>query len=162
MAHPTRPEDDRSLQITPMRFQGAANVIVRGLLRTPLLCRGIGRRLITIYVVGRKSGKRYTVPTAYTRRGDTLLIGTPFRWVRNLRTGEQVTIRLLGKRRVADVTVITDQEGVIERYAVIAGDNHQFAKFNKIGLDPAGLPNPADLHRAWAAGARVIEFRVSH
>jgi hypothetical protein len=145
-----------------MRFQGAANVIVRGLLRTPLLCRSIGRRLITIYVVGRKTGKRYAVPTAYTRRGDTLLIGTPFRWVRNLRTGEPVTIRLQGKRRVADVTVIADQEGVIERYAVIAADNHQFAKFNKIEIDPAGQPNPADLHRAWAAGARVIEFRVSH
>ena len=162
MTHPTRPAENRSLQITPMRFQGAVNVIVRGLLRTPLLCRGIGRRLITIYVIGRKSGKRYAVPTAYTRRGDTLLIGTPFGWVRNLRTGEPVTIRLQGKRRLAEVTLIADEAGVVERYAVIAGDNHQFAKFNKIEIDPAGRPDPADLHRAWAAGARVIELRVSH
>ncbi|HEU5266355.1 MAG TPA: hypothetical protein VFU35_06625 [Jatrophihabitans sp.] len=162
MAHPTRPEDDRLRQIKTMRFQGAANVIVRGLLRTPLLCRGVGRRLITIYVVGRKTGKRYAVPTAYTRRGDTLLIGTPFRWARNLRTGESVEIRLRGKRRTADVTVIADQDGVVERYAVIARDNHQFARFNKIELDPAGNPNRADLLRAWSAGARAIEFRVPH
>ena len=32
--------------------------------------------------------------------------------------------------------------------------NRQFAKFNKIGIDSDGSPNPADLRAAWAAGAR--------
>jgi hypothetical protein len=39
---------------------------------------------------------------------------------------------------------------------MMARDNHQFAKFNKIGLDQNGEPRPDDLHRAWAAGARVV------
>ena len=47
-----------------LAFQDVVNRIVRGLLRAPLLSRGIGNRLITLYVVGSKSGKRHTVPVA--------------------------------------------------------------------------------------------------
>ena len=141
-----------------LAFQGLANRIVRGLLRTPLLCRVVGNRLISVYVVGRKSGRHYNVPVAYTHHDGILLIGTPFTWGRNLRTDEPVDIRLKGKRRPADVEVFSDEAGVVEDYAVMARDNHNFAKFNKIGLDQAGDPSPADLHLAWAAGARVIRL----
>ena len=68
-------------------------------------------------------------------------------------------IRLKGKRRPAEVQVRTDEAGVVELYAVIARDNHSFAKFNKIGLDPAGTPDAADLRLAWAAGARAIRLK---
>ena len=64
-------------------------------------------------------------------------------------------IRLAGRRRSADVEVLTDETGVVEHYALMARDNHQFARFNKIGLDQRGNPRPDDLHLAWAAGARV-------
>jgi deazaflavin-dependent oxidoreductase (nitroreductase family) len=141
-----------------LRFQGLVNRIVRGLLRTPLLCRAVGNWLLTVYVTGRKSGRRYAVPTAYTRHGDSLLIGTQFGWARNFRTGEPVTIRFKGKRRPADVHLVTDEPGVVEAYALMARHNHGFAKFNKIGLDPSGNPDPTDLHRAWAAGARAVRL----
>jgi deazaflavin-dependent oxidoreductase (nitroreductase family) len=139
-------------------WQGLANRIVRGLLRTPLLCRVVGNRLITLYVVGRKSGRRYTVPVAYTRHDGTLLIGTPFGWGRNLRTGQPVDIRFKGKRRPADVQVATDEAGVVQLYSEMARDNHQFAKFNKIDIDSSGEPSRTDLHLAWAAGARAIRL----
>jgi hypothetical protein len=61
-----------------MTLQGMVNPIVLGLLRTPLLCRVVGKRLITVYVVGRNSGRHYAVPVAYTRHDGVLLIGTPF------------------------------------------------------------------------------------
>ncbi len=147
-----------SARAQTLAFQGLANRVVRGLLRTPLLCRVVGARLITIYVVGRKSGRRYAVPVAYTRHDGDLLVGTPFTWGRNLRTGEAVDIRLKGKRRRADVAVVTGEVGVVEEYAVMARDNRQFAKFNKISVDRAGEPDPADLHLAWAAGARAFRF----
>jgi deazaflavin-dependent oxidoreductase (nitroreductase family) len=136
-------------------LQGLVNRVIRGLLRTPLLCRLVGKRLITVYLVGRKSGRHYAVPVAYTRRNGTLLVGTQFAWARNLRTGEPVHIRLAGKRRSADVQVVADQTGVVAYFALMARDNHQFARFNKIGLDRRGDPRPGDLHLAWAAGARV-------
>ena len=85
-------------RVQTLPLQGAANRVVRGLLRTPLLCRAVGGRLVTLYIVGRKSGRRYTVPVAYTRHDGALLIGTPFGWGRNLRTGEPVDIRLKGRR----------------------------------------------------------------
>ena len=52
----------------------------------------------------------------------------------------------------------TDEVGVTGRYAVMARDNHSFAKLNKIGLDQDGNPDPADLHLAWAAGARAFQL----
>jgi hypothetical protein len=143
-----------------LALQGLANRLVRGLLRTPLLCRLVGTRLITVYVVGRKSGRHYAVPVAYTRHGGSLLIGTPFAWGRNLRTGESVEVRFKGKKRPAEVEAFTDEPGVVEQYAVMARDNHQFAKFNKIGIDRAGNPSADDLHLAWAAGARAFRLTL--
>jgi hypothetical protein len=141
-----------------MALQGAMNRVILGLLRTPLLCTVVGNRLITLYIVGRKSGRHYTIPVAYTRHDGILLVGTPFAWGRNLHTGEPLDIRLKGKRRPADVEVLIDEAAVVENYAVMARDNHNFAKFNNVGLDQAGNPSPGDLHLAWAAGARVFRL----
>jgi deazaflavin-dependent oxidoreductase (nitroreductase family) len=141
-----------------LRAQRLVNRVVRAMLRTPLLCRAVGRRLITMYVVGRKTGRCYPVPVAYTRQDGVLLIGTPFGWGRNLRSGEQVDIRLKGKRRPADVQVIADELGVIDAYTVMARDNHNFAKFNRIGLDAAGVPDRDDVYLAWTAGARAARL----
>jgi hypothetical protein len=141
-----------------LAFQGLANRIVRGLLRTPLLGRLAGARLITIYVVGRKTGRRFAVPVAYTPRDGQLLVGAPFAWARNLRTGEPVDIQLKGRRRTADVTVVTDEAGVVADYTTIARGNRQFAGFNNIRLSDSGEPNAADVHRCWEAGARVLRL----
>ncbi|KUL30947.1 nitroreductase/quinone reductase family protein [Actinoplanes awajinensis] len=143
-----------------LALQGVANAIVRVLLRVPVVSRGIGKRLVTLYVVGRRSGKRYTVPVAYTRHEGALLIGSPFGWGRNLRTGEPVEVRFQGRRRVADVVVHTDEDAVVRDYAVIARDNRNFTGFNKIGFTANGDPDPADLHLAWAAGARSFHLRL--
>ena len=148
--------------ITPRAHTLAAqrplNRLIRGLLRTPLLCRLIGRRLIIVYAVGRNTGRRYAVPVAYTHHDGALLFATPFGWGRNLRTGKPVEIRLYGKRVAASVDVITDETGVVENLAIICRDNHGFARFNHVRLDDAGEPDRADLHMAWAAGARAFRL----
>jgi hypothetical protein len=64
----------------------------------PLLNRAIKGRLVTLYIVDRKTG-RPTVPSPH-RDGD-ILIGTPFGWGHNLRTGAPVDILLQGRRRSA-------------------------------------------------------------
>lgn len=145
--------------VQTLALQGAVNRLMRGLLRTPGLARIVGRRLLVVYVVGRKTGRRFAIPVAYTTDpGGALLIGTPFGWVRNLRTGVPVEIRLRGRRREADVQVLTAEPDVVAQYARMCRDNRQFAKFNRIGYDAAGNPEPADLHAAWAAGARAVRL----
>ena len=157
MSNPDPPsgQPTSAVRARTLPLQGLVNRVNRRLPRTPLLCRLVGRRLLTVYLVGRTSGRRYAVPVAYTRRNGTLLVDTQFAWARNLRTGEPVHIRLAGQRRPADVHVVADETGVLEHLALMARDNHQFARFNEIGLDQRGDPSPDDLHLAWAAGARV-------
>jgi deazaflavin-dependent oxidoreductase (nitroreductase family) len=153
-----RPQAMPAPRAQTLTAQKQVNRIIRGLLRAPLVSRLVGSRLVTVYVVGRKSGRRYAVPVAYTRHEGDLLIGTPFGWGRNLRTGEAATIRLKGRRRLADVRVMTEEREVTGAYAVMARDNHAFARFNGIGFDEGGNPVPADLRLAWAAGARAFRL----
>ncbi|GAA4967784.1 hypothetical protein [Actinoplanes utahensis] len=143
-----------------LKMQGLVNRIVRVLLWVPGLSRVIGRQLITLYVVGRKTGRRYVLPLAYTHQDDELLIGTPFAWARNLRTGDVIQVRYLGRPRSADVRVATDEPTVTAAYDVIARHNKNFAGFNEIGFDESGNPRPEDLHRAWAEGARVLYLTI--
>jgi len=159
MSNPNPPEGGQptsAVRAQTLPVQRLVNRVIRGLLCTPVLSGLVGKRLLTVYVVGRKSGQHYAIPVAYTRRDGTLLVGTQFAWVRNLRTGEPVDIRLAGKRRSADVQVVADEAGVVELLAFMARDNRQFAKFNKIGFDQRGNPSSNDLHLAWAAGGRVV------
>jgi deazaflavin-dependent oxidoreductase (nitroreductase family) len=146
-------------QAQVMGGQKVVNRIVSVLLRTPGVSSGIGRRLVIITVTGRKTGKRYSVPVAYTRHDGALLVGTPFAWARNMRTGEPVEVVLQGRRRQADVQVISDEDGVIAAYDTICRDNRAFAKFNNVSIGPDGTPSPGDLHQAWAGGARA--YRLS-
>src|SRR5262249_26153605 len=148
------PNHDVRAQILPI--QKSVNRVARGLLRTPLLCRAVGKRLITLYVVGQKSGRLYAVAVAYTRHDGSLLVGTPLGGPRTVRGGRAGALRRAGKGRPAGVQVITDEDGGVEHYAIMVRDNHAFARFNKIELDQTGNPRIADLHQAWANGARVI------
>jgi deazaflavin-dependent oxidoreductase (nitroreductase family) len=136
--------------------QRLVNRIMIGLLATPGVSRGIGKRLVTLYVVGRKSGRRYVIPVAYTRHKGALLVGTGFGWGRNLRTGEPVEIRFMGRKRTADVQVLTSEEDVTAAYDIMCRDNKNFAGFNHVGYDADGSPSAEDLHLAWAAGARAF------
>lgn len=142
-------------RIQTMSSQKAVNAIVRGLLRTPGISAGIGSRLMIVYAVGRKTGRHYDVPVAYTRHEGKLLFGTPFGWARNLRAGEPVALRLKGKKIMADVQVFTGEADVTRLYAVICRDNSNFAAFNKIRIAADGEPDAGDLHLAWADGARA-------
>ena len=92
---------------------------------------------------------------AYTRHNESLLVGSQFAWIRNLSNDEPVHIRLSGKRRKADVQVLTEEAAVVDHLGLMAKDNHQFAKLNRIGFDGDGNPEIEDLRLAWAAGARV-------
>lgn len=89
------------------------NRVVRGLLRAPGLHRLLSGRMALITVTGRRSGRRYTFPVAYSRDGDrvTIEVGWPERkvWWRNLRDGGPVVMRLRGVERTGQARALGDQ-----------------------------------------------------
>jgi hypothetical protein len=147
-------------QASTLPLQGAINRFARTMLATPLVSRAFGTRLVTLYVVGRKSGRRMSIPVRYTWHEGALLVGTPWPWGRNLRTGEPIQLRFKGRRRSADVQVFTAEADVVQRLAVIARGNRTFARSNQIGYDAAGEPVLEDLRQSWAAGARAIQLTL--
>jgi hypothetical protein len=108
--------------------------------------------------VGRKSGRRYSVPVAYLADRDSLLLGTSAGWKHNLRTGQPITVRLRGKVRLVDVKTYANESDVVSAYAHMARATPTFATFNGIRLSDDGEPDPSDLHRAWLGGARAIRL----
>ncbi|MEV6772150.1 nitroreductase/quinone reductase family protein [Nocardia sp. NPDC051030] len=142
-------------------YQGVLNNLIRTLLRVPVLGGQVGKRLLVISVTGRKSGKVYDVPVAYTRHDGELLIGTSLRpWVKNIRKDVPVQVSLGGPKRTADGEVFTDSESVMRLFEIVARDNHANAKFNGIGFDAAGNPNKADIYQTWQQGGVVIRLTL--
>jgi hypothetical protein len=150
----------RGGQAHTLRLQSLVNVLTRGLMRIPLVSQGIGRKLVTLYVTGRTSGREYAIPVAYTPHEGRLLVGTPFPWVKNLSTGSAVQVLYRGSRRTADVEVVDAEDQVVRYYSVMCRANRAFANFNRIELGPDGNPNPADLHAAWRSGGRAILLKL--
>ena len=143
-------------QAQTLPMQGLVNAFTRAALSTPGVAKGIGRRLILLYVFGRKSGKRYAIPIAYMAYDGKVLLGTQFGWSRNLRTGDPIQVRYKGRLRSADVEVVEDEERVAELYTLMCRDNHAFAKFHNIGFVSGGEPDPAAVREAVRLGAKAI------
>lgn len=103
-------------------FVSAVNTAITGLTHAPVIGPLLGRYLTEISYTGRKSGKTFTLPIGYQRRGDTVTIrvSMPDRknWWRNfLGEGAPLTIRLDHADRPAHALATRDQAG---RVTVVA------------------------------------------
>ncbi|WP_327118312.1 nitroreductase/quinone reductase family protein [Nocardia sp. NBC_01730] len=140
-------------------YQRVVNGVVRTLLRVPGISGVVGKRLMILHIVGRKSGTVYDVPLAYTRHGEALLIGTAQHpWVKNLLAGAPVQASFGGRPRTFDPVVHTAEVDVLRLYEIIARDNRQNAKFNGIGRTADGSPSKADIYQTWQQGGVVVEL----
>jgi F420H(2)-dependent quinone reductase len=93
------------------------NHAVSLLLRSPLH-RVVSRQLAIVTVTGRRSGRDYSFPVGYRRKGErvTIPVGWPERklWWRNLRGGAAVRLLLGGEDRTGHAQVHGDEHaGVI-------------------------------------------------
>ena len=57
----------------------------------------LGKRLMLVYLTGRKSGRHYRQPISYVRESETLLTPGGGRWKLNLVDGEPTHVRLRGR-----------------------------------------------------------------
>lgn len=91
------------------RFFTRLNPVVVWALRSPL--HGLlSKGLMLITVVGRRSGRRYTIPVGYQRHGSTLTVlvseAPRKQWWRNYGTPTDVEIELAGRRRRGQAAVV--------------------------------------------------------
>jgi len=141
--------------------QRIGNAVVLSVLRSPLH-RLLSGRLLSITVLGRRTGRRYTIPVAYVQHDGALLVGTAGTWSRNLRPGSPVTARVGGRLRHYDTEVIRDEARAAPLYGVILRRNPVHGRFARISLTADGEPVLADLRRALASGVAVIRLRPQH
>lgn len=93
---------------------GGVNSGIVALTKLPVIGPIVGRGLVEITYVGRKSGKTFTTPVGYRRSGDKILIGVAMpdkkSWWRNfLGAGGPITLRLNGVDRSGHA--VTNRDG---------------------------------------------------
>ena len=131
------------------------------LLKSPLHIF-VSSNMMLIEYVGRKSGKRFTLPVNYLQIGDAYytLSKRERVWWRNMRGEGQASLRIKGKTYSAGAQLYEEPAAV----AVALGDyfrqSPRMAKYYEIGLDEHGAPVLADLQQV-AGNWIAVVFKVA-
>jgi deazaflavin-dependent oxidoreductase (nitroreductase family) len=149
----------RAPDLRIMRF---FNPLICALLRSPLHSL-LSRQVFLLTYVGRRSGRRYTLPVGYTRDGAALLVISQHaeqkRWWRNLRGGARVVLRLRGHTLAGHTEVIEEPVTVaeeVERLVAMLGPKEASARLY-LGLD---VTPPRTRDQLAQALAGVVLVRV--
>jgi len=115
----TRPAVERVTP--PLLLVRLANPVMRRLLASPLHAVA-SRQLLLLHFTGRRTGRRYTVPTGYHDLDGVPSVLTNSGWRLNFRGGSDIEVTLRGRRRPARATLVEDPamvatayQGVIDR-----------------------------------------------
>jgi deazaflavin-dependent oxidoreductase (nitroreductase family) len=134
------------------------NPTVRLLLRSRLHFLW-SRNLMLITFTGRKTGRKYTTPVRYFKKGSTIHCFTSAenKWWRNLRGGAEVSLRLRGREVPFRATAIAGDPGEIAT-ALEEFLSHfpQDAPYYGISMDRDNTPGPGELERAASETVMVV------
>ncbi|MGI9291695.1 MAG: nitroreductase/quinone reductase family protein [Gammaproteobacteria bacterium] len=126
------------------------NPVMRLLLRSPLH-RIFSDSIMLITFTGRKSGRQYTTPVRYLRKGDTIRCFTLKKnvWWRNLRGGALVVLRMEGRDGPFEASVEAEdieaiRSGLEEMFTAFPED----AVYQEVRLNKDRSPVADDLTRA--------------
>ncbi|TWS23026.1 hypothetical protein FK268_16680 [Tsukamurella sputi] len=100
-------------------FQRSAklfNTAFTPLLSLPVIGPALGKSMVTISYTGRKSGKPFSLPVAYQRRGDEVVIGVAMpeqkQWWRNFQgEGADLTLHFPDGDRTGRAVASTGPQG---------------------------------------------------
>lgn len=134
--------------VPPKRIMAATNVFVRFLLRSPLHFL-LSNTLMLLTYMGRKSGKRYTNPVAYTREGDVVTVFTYRSWGKNVRRGAPVLVEIKRHRMGGTAEVMSNEKAAIATSLLTFLRKHpSLAKGYNVVLDADGQPDPEAVQQA--------------
>jgi hypothetical protein len=131
------------------------NGIMSFLLRSPFHS-AISSNTMLITWTGNKSGKTYSTPVNYLHQGE-LLVTTSLRrrtWWRSLRSGQEVTLLVQGKKIRAMPQVFDTDETVIPALVSFLEAMPAYARYFNITLDEQNKPLTGEVERI--APRRVV------
>jgi hypothetical protein len=135
------------------------NVPMRALLGLPFATPP-GRRLMLVFLTGRRTGKSYRQPVSYVRDGAALLTPGGGNWKRNLAEGRPERIRLRGRDVLARPEIVDDADEIERLLAVMTTANPMVGRFVAIPKGPDGRFDRARLDAAVRYGFRIIRWHL--
>ncbi|MGV0033772.1 MAG: nitroreductase family deazaflavin-dependent oxidoreductase [Candidatus Azotimanducaceae bacterium WSBS_2022_MAG_OTU7] len=125
------------------------NLVVALLLKSPLH-RFWSDSLVVIRFTGRKTGKLYTTPVRYLKKGDVVQCFTSKTgsWWRNIAASGEATLLLRGNQLPFKADVVTEESGRVREALLDCLDRYpQDAVYHNIRMGPGGKPLDQDLQR---------------
>ena len=135
------------------------NVPMRALLGLPFPTPP-SRRLMLVFLTGRKTGRSYRQPVSYVRDGSELLTPGGGNWKLNLADGRSERIRLRGRDVFARPEIVGDADEIERLLAVMTAANPMVGRFVAIPKGPDGRLDHERLDAAVKYGFRIILWHL--
>jgi hypothetical protein len=144
------------IQVMPRIFR-VVNVLMRNVLGLPIATPP-GKRLMLVYLTGRKTGRKYRQPVSYTRDGETLLTPGGGRWKFNLVEGQPTGVRLGGRDLSLRPELVDDPKEVDRLLGIMSAKNPMVARFVPIPKTADGHYDRDRLDLAIRHGFRIVRW----
>jgi hypothetical protein len=145
------------LRVMPVVFR-VVNVPMRFVLSLPIRTP-LGKRLMLVYLTGRRTGRRYRQPVSYVRDGEILLTPGGGRWKLNLVEGQPTHVRLGGRDLHLRPELVRDPAEVDRLLGVMSAKNPMVGRFVPIPKGDDGQYDRARLDAAIRHGFRIVRWR---
>ena len=143
-------------QATLMRV---INVPMRRVLALPFPTP-LSKRLMLVYLTGRRSGRSYRQPVSYVQDGGSLLTPGGGNWKLNLEPGRPERLRLDGRDVSARPELIDDVDEIDEALFTMTSVNPRTASFIPIARRDDGHFDRDGLINAVAHGFRIVRWHL--
>lgn len=155
MSEKTGPPLSRRIQAKVMRI---VNVPMRLILRLPF-STPLGKRLMLVYLKGRKTGKEYKQPMSYVLDDDRLLTPGGGKWKLNLVEGRPEHVRLRGRDVSLSPELVRDPTEVERLLGVMSTKNRMVERFSGLHKGPNGHYDRAKLDLMLEHGFCIVRWR---
>src|SRR6202020_3634771 len=128
------PRTEKSMSDRPPRLRRQARLIRLVNLRVGrilalLFSTPLSKRLLLLYLTGRRSGRSYRQPVSYVKDGNLLLTPGGGNWKLNLEPGRPERIRLGGRDVAARPDLIDDVDEINNALMAMVAANPRIASF---------------------------------